>query len=301
MSIVKKLESRGFTTPPPFVSGSVQYEVMMGSVAYGVSDDTSDMDVYGFCVPPRHVVFPHLNGEILGFGRHKKRFEQWQQHHIHDPDALGGRGRDYDFQIFSIVKYFHLCMENNPNMIDSLFVPDRCVITSTKIGAMVRENGRIFLHKGAWHRFKGYAFSQVKKMMNKNPQGKRLETVQKYGYDTKFAYHVVRLLDEVEQILSGSDIDLTRDRERLKSIRRGEWTAERIKEFFEGKEKALEKLYETSKIPYAPDEEKIKQLLLNCLEEFYGNLEKCITRPDWSISTLRQITEIMDNVRPKLM
>ena len=82
---------------------------MVGSVAYGVAQDTSDRDVYGFCIPPKDVVFPHLAGEIMGFGTHRRRFDQYQQHHIQDVDAAGGSGVEYDVVIYSIVRYFQLC------------------------------------------------------------------------------------------------------------------------------------------------------------------------------------------------
>ena len=75
-SAVQKLTERGLCTPPSFLPTNVHYETIMGSVAYGVSSDTSDMDVYGFAIPPKEIVFPHLAGEIMGFGRQKKRFEQ---------------------------------------------------------------------------------------------------------------------------------------------------------------------------------------------------------------------------------
>ena len=56
------------------------------------------------------------------------------------------------------------------------------------------------------------------------------QLVAAHGYDTKFAYHVVRLIGEVEQILVEQDVDLQRDRELLKAIRRGEWTEERLRQ-----------------------------------------------------------------------
>jgi hypothetical protein len=37
-----------------------------------------------FVYHQKYVVFPHLNGEILGFGHHVERFEQWQKHHVKD-------------------------------------------------------------------------------------------------------------------------------------------------------------------------------------------------------------------------
>ena len=149
----------------------------MGSVAYGVSSDTSDVDVYGWAIPPKDDLFPHLRGEVPGFGTPRPRFEQFQEHHVEDRDALAGHGRMYDLTIYGIVKFFNLAMENNPNVIDSLFTPVNCVLHSTRVGNLVRENRKLFLHKGAWPKFKGYAYSQLHKISIKTPQGKRAELV----------------------------------------------------------------------------------------------------------------------------
>jgi predicted nucleotidyltransferase len=246
----------------------------MGSDAYGVSSDSSDIDIYGFCVPQKHMLFPHLNVEVSGFGRQIQRFEVWQQHHVQANEKM------YDFSIYGIVKYFQLLMDNNPNMIDSLFTPRRCVLHSTQIGEHVREHRRDFLHKGAWHRYKGYAYAQMSKISNKvnatNP--KRAADIERFGYDVKFAYHVVRLLCQVEQIMVEGDLDLERNREQLKAIRRGEWSIEQLQDYFTAKEKALEETYATSKLPHGPDEEHLKAILLECLEMQYGNLDDAVAR-----------------------
>jgi hypothetical protein len=161
---------------------------------------------------------------------------------------------------------------------------------------MVRDRRRDFLHKGAWHKFKGYSYSQLHKMDIKNPQpgSKRAADIEKHGMDSKFAYHVARLLDEAEQILTLGDLDLQRDRERLKAIRRGEWTAEQVREFFTQKEKALEQAYAESKLPHSPDEAKIKQLLLDCLEAHYGSLSDAVVTPTDERELLRQIKELCE-------
>ena len=298
-SVVQKLTDRGLIAPPSFLPTNVHYETIMGSVAYGVSSDTSDMDVYGFAIPPKEVVFPHLAGEIMEFGRQKKRFHQYQQHHIMVEDDLAGKGRNYDLSIYNIVKFFQLCMENNPNMVDSLFTPQECVLHITQVGNMVRENRRMFLHKGCWQKFKGYAYSQLHKMRSKNPEGKRKELREKFGYDVKFAYHVVRLLDECEQILSDGDLDLRRAREHMKAVRRGEVPEEEIRNWFNVKEKHLEELYnrEPSPVPHSPDEGKIKALLLQCLEHHYGSLDKCVVNPDAATQALREIKEVLERFK----
>lgn len=296
-STIQHLFSEGLIALPPFVHGSVQYETIMGSEAYGVSSGDSDRDIYGFCIPPKHMVFPHLAGKIDGFGRQKKRFDVWQKHHIFDQGAYGGRGCEYDLAVYSIVRYFHLCMEGNPNMVNSLFTPRRCVIFSTQLAERVRENRQMFLHKGMWHRFKGYAYSQLHKMDTKNPTGKRKETIEKFGYDTKFAYHCIRLICEVEQILVERDLDMQRDREMLKAIRRGDWPVERVREFFYEKESALERIYETSDLPHTPREEEIRILLLECLEIHYGGLDKCVQGTDFATTFMEEVETVVDRWR----
>jgi uncharacterized protein len=92
MSTLARLTDLGLTRPPRWLPGNVQYETIMGSVAYGVSADTSDVDVYGWAIPPKDDVFPHLRGEVSGFGTPRVRFEQYEEHHVRDADALAGRG-----------------------------------------------------------------------------------------------------------------------------------------------------------------------------------------------------------------
>jgi predicted nucleotidyltransferase len=272
----------------------------MGSVAYGVSSDTSDVDVYGWAIPPRDDLFPHLRGEVPGFGTPRPRFEQYQEHHIEDRDALAGHGRSYDLTIYGIVKFFNLAMENNPNVIDCLFTPVNCVLHSTRVGNIVREHRKLFLHKGAWPKFKGYAYSQLHKISIKQPQGKRARLVAEHGYDVKFAYHVVRLLTEVEMILTEQDIDLQRNNEQLKAIRLGEWTETRLRQWCAEKETHLERAYAESALRATPDEPKIRAVLLNCLEDHYGSLEGCIVNPDRAVEALRNIKAELERVNDLL-
>jgi predicted nucleotidyltransferase len=298
VSVIRELTDKGIAHPPKFVPTNIHYETMMGSVAYGVSSDTSDVDVYAWCIPPKDEIFPHLRGEVVGFGTQKRRFTQYQEHHLRDPDALGGTGREYDLTCYNVVDYFQLLMKNNPNLIDSLFTPDTCVLHVTRLGQMVRERRTMFLHKGSWHTFKGYAYQQVAKMARKERESsKRREMIERYGFDLKYAYHLVRLLNEAEQILVEGDLDLMRNREQLKSIRRGEWTEQQVRDYFTRKERELETLYHESKLPWSPDEAGIKQLLLDCLEEHYGNLDNAVVRPDEAVLALRQVVDLVDRLR----
>jgi predicted nucleotidyltransferase len=306
MHLINHLVRQKLISPPPWLPDNVHYLTIMGSVAYGVADTNdesapSDFDVYGWCIPPKDVVFPHTAGAIWGFGRYKEgmpksHFGVYQEHHVHDPTALSGKGREYDLQIYNVVKYVQLCMECNPNMIDSLFTPEVCVLHVTRVGQVLRDNRKLFLHQGICDRFKGYAYAQVHKMQTKEPEpgSKRAALREKFGFDAKFAYHTVRLLNEAEQLLLEGDLDLQRNREMLKSIRRGEWTMEQVLEYFEKKRIDLETARSKSPLPAAPDEGAIRGLLLRCLEAHYGSLEGCVTVPGRAEELLRRVKAMIE-------
>lgn len=298
-STFSRLVDKGLITDyPKFLKDNIHYEVLTGSIAYNVSQDISDIDIYGITIPPKNVLFPHLQGKILGFDDYSPEFNQYQQHRIGDKSARSGKGQVYDISIYSIVKYFKLAMDNNPNMVDTLFVPRNCILHITSVGEHIRNHRGLFLHKGSWHKFKGYAYSQLNKLDIKNPEqgSKRAALVEKYGYDVKFAYHVVRLLDEVEQILTTHDLDLTRAAEQLKSIRRGEWSKEDIVNYFKHKEPQLEKIYQESKLPYKPDVDRIRGVLLECLEMHYGSLSKAVNSESRLVQVLRGIKGEIDRL-----
>src|SRR5687768_7132376 len=110
MNLIQHLEAQGLIRPPHWLTANTMYLTIMGSIAYGVADTNdegaSDFDVYGFCIPPKDVVFPHLAGHVWGFGKFKEgmpsdTFGQYQKHHVVDPTARGGKGREYDLQIYN--------------------------------------------------------------------------------------------------------------------------------------------------------------------------------------------------------
>lgn len=305
--LIKKLEERGLITPPSWLPTNTMYLTIWGSHAFGVADTSvkdkfADYDHMGFCIPPKNLVFPHLDGHIPGFGSEnqfekKQLWSDWIQHHVIDESAR----KEYDFTVHSIVKFFQMLLECNPNTIDTLFTRIEHVVHITNVGQMVRDNRQLFLSKAAWKRYRGYAQKQLHKMDSKKAEGTRQEIVDKFGYDVKFAYNIVRLLDEAEQILLEGDIDLQRSREQMKAIRRGDWKPQEVRDWYMSKEKALEAAYTSCTLPLKPDENKVRQLLTDCLEEHYGKLgAETLGQPDWAMDALRKYDELATTLRSKL-
>lgn len=291
MKLLNDLISKNLANPPRWLKDNLQFAVAMGSRAYGCENTDSDTDIYGFCIPPKHIIFPHEAGMIQGFDKNIDQFNNWQQHHIYYQD------KEYGFDVYSIIRYFRLVADNNPNMVDSLFVPGHCVLFETELARKVRENRNLFLSKKAYHTFHGYAHQQLHKMANKEKAGeKRKGYIEKYGYDVKFAYHLVRLTEECKQILEEGTLDLQRKRELYKSIRRGDWTETQVREWYSEQEKYLEALYHKSELRNSPDEKALKELLIECLERHYGSLSKSLHQPDKYENIVREIQKLIGNV-----
>ena len=92
---------------------------------------------------------------------------------------------------------------------------------------------------------------------------------------------------------------MTKDVEHLKAIRRGEVHEEDIYKWFGEKELQLEKLFTESTLQIKPDEDRIKNLLLQCLEHHYGSLEKCVIPQNKAEKAILEISEIIQKYNIK--
>ena len=108
----------------------------------------------------------------------------------------------------------------------------------------------------------------------RNPKRSALE--ERHGYDTKHAYHLVRLIRMCREVLTTGKVIVKRpDREELLSIRNGAWSYEQLIEFAEREDKELNALYNSTNIlPKTPDKDMLDKL---CIEL----VEKSLSRYSW--------------------
>jgi predicted nucleotidyltransferase len=92
---------------------------------------------------------------------------------------------------------------------------------------------------------------------------------EKFGYDTKHAYHLVRLIRMCREVLLTGKVIVKRpDREELLAIRNGAWTYEQLIDFAEREDKELNTIYNTSDVlPKVPNKEKLDQLCIQLVEK----------------------------------
>ena len=104
---------------------------------------------------------------------------------------------------------------------------------------------------------------------------KRKEIVDKFGYDTKNASHLIRLLRMAMEFLSTGELNVWRkDAPQLLEIKRGEWTLDKIKDESDRLFKLSEEAFLRSKLPVKPDYEKAEKLLINILKESFSDSKR---------------------------
>lgn len=118
-------------------------------------------------------------------------------------------------------------------------------------------------YKGARKHYQHY----VSWRRNRNP--KRADLEERYGYDTKHASHLCRLLKMGEEILRDGVVLVRRpDAEWLKGIRQGTMGYEELLAWAEERLQSLPDLMAASSLPEEPPEEDAEALVVELTEEF---------------------------------
>lgn len=259
-----------------------------GSHMYGTNGPESDEDFKGVCIPPKKF--------ILG----TSKFEQYEERTNSAGSGRRNTKEDIDLEIYSLPKFLHLLTENNPNIVELLFSPVNCLLFCNEYGKEILDNRNIFLSLRIKHKFSGYAYSQkhkitagietVKKLKEwgvtkeehlndevlKNlgslglKTGGRLSLLLKYGYDTKFASHLIRLfLFGIELLKEGKLMLPASQNNYLVDIKNGKYTWPEILEKATQLEHLTEIAYLHSKLPQTPDFEAIENLQISMFERYW--------------------------------
>jgi len=104
---------------------------------------------------------------------------------------------------------------------------------------------------------------------SRNPARAELEA--KYGYDTKHAMHMVRLMRRGREILSTGKVIVKRaDAEELLSIRAGAWSYGQLLDFAADMEIKIQDASITSTLPRAPDRDALDKLCISLVTAKHG-------------------------------
>jgi len=229
-----------------------------GSIAHGMyipssdPDSIDDKDIMGVCIP-------ELNN-YLGFGKFQQKEKMY---------------KEWDSVVYEIRKFFRLLLKANPNVMSLLWLEPNMYITRTPLGARLIENRELFVSKQAYHSFNGYAYGQFKRMTHFKFEGymgvKRKELVERHGYDTKNAAHLIRLLRMgIEFLTEGRLYVHRKDSEQLLAIKHGEWALDKVKDEAEHLFRLAEEAYVASKLPNEPNREEAERLLIGIILDHFN-------------------------------
>ncbi|HOY67806.1 MAG TPA: nucleotidyltransferase domain-containing protein [Candidatus Ozemobacteraceae bacterium] len=159
-------------------------------------------------------------------------------------------------------------------------LPERSVISNDQIGAadilsrrgdlsdeMMMPNFLLMLDRERSYRAARREWQQYHTWkQERNP--KRAELEERYGYDTKHALHLVRLLRMSLEILTTGVVVVRRpDREELLAIKRGDWPFERLIEYAESMQARIKSARDGSILPEEPDRVALNTLCTDIVRE----------------------------------
>lgn len=191
-------------------------------------------------------------------------------------NEFGSRGTkefmegEWDIVVYELQKVMRLLEKGNPNVLSLLWLPDNLYIKRSEVGENLILNRDVFSGRHVYHSFAGYANAQLHKMEHGAFNGymgeKRKGLVEKYGYDTKNAAHLIRLLRMAIEFLRDGRLIVDRggyDATELLDIKHGSWSLEKVKREAERLFRRAEDAYDRSTLPPVPDHEVINELCTN--------------------------------------
>jgi predicted nucleotidyltransferase len=160
-------------------------EFMVGSKLYGTDTEASDTDYSGVFMPHENMVYGFERAEEVDLSVKSKRADG-----KNDENAV-------DKTLYEFRKFVRLAMDNNPNVLEQMFVNRENLVYSNYFGEELLRNAHLFPHRGLAVKYKAYAFSQKHKMVIRTDNFHALENAQEWLADYVTEDRAKQLLVEV--------------------------------------------------------------------------------------------------------
>jgi hypothetical protein len=98
-----------------------------------------------------------------------------------------------DLVIYSLHKFLRLALKGNPQIVEMFFL--KSYVKVDPMGLKLQELAPYIVSRSCGNAYLGYMNAQLQRLLGERGQKgvNRPELVEKYGYDTKYAMHIVRL------------------------------------------------------------------------------------------------------------
>lgn len=207
----------------------VIYRCVVGSTAYGLAQDGSDVDRRGFYLPPADLA--------------------WSLAQV--PEQLE---TDHEEVYWEIEKFIRLALKANPNALECLYSP--LVETCTPLALELLNLRDIFLSRYIHRTYNAYVLSQFKKLE---------QDLRNHGQIRwKHVMHLIRLLLSGGVVLRQGFVPLRADEHRdlLLAIRRGDVPWEDVECWRLELHRELDHALQSTELPEHPDYERANEFLI---------------------------------------
>jgi predicted nucleotidyltransferase len=208
----------------------VIYRCVIGSQAYGLANEASDIDRRGIYLPPADL--------------------HWSLYGV--PEQL--ENEDTQEAYWEIQKFLVLALKANPNVLECLYTTR--IEEATPLAERLLAMRSIFLSRLVYQTYNGYVLSQFKKMQaDLRNQGQ---------VKWKHVMHLIRLLLSGISILGEGLVPVSVDQhlEKLLAIRRGEMPWQEVEDWRKRLHQEFNGASETTRLPERPDYERANAFLI---------------------------------------
>jgi len=209
----------------------VIFQCVIGSQAYGLSDERSDVDRRGIYLPPADLHWS-LYGTPEQLECHETQEAYWE-----------------------LQKFINLALKANPNVLECLYSP--LVEKATPLGQELLGRRSIFLSRLVFQTYNGYVMSQFKKMQ---------ADIRNQGQvKWKHVMHLIRLLLSGIHVLREGEVPVRVDakfRDSLLGIKRGEMPWSETERWRKSLHVEFEQALEQTRLPERPDYVAANEILI---------------------------------------
>jgi uncharacterized protein len=238
--------------------------VLVGSQMHGTGDPAGeDTDIMALVIEPKWMVFSSYNFET-------KQIRT-------QPEGVRSGPGDTDYVAHTLRKWIRLAAKGNPTILLPLFVPNDHVGLQhvTMEGDTLRQNRGLFITKSAGAQHLGYMTAQRSRLTGERggKHTNRPELIERYGYDTKYAMHMLRLGYQGLELMTKGTVTLPVAEPYLStlvSVRKGLKSLDdclAIQAYLEGE---LEQAITKADLPVHPDPVVVGKLCADLYESYWA-------------------------------
>lgn len=230
-------------------------QALVGSTIHGTAvAATDDRDEMGIAIEPAT--------KVVGLQHFETMVYRTQ------PEGVRSGPGDLDLTIHSLRKYARLAAKGNPTILLPLYVPPSGLIGKTHgLGHELRKQRDMFVSKEVGKSFLGYLIAQKERLMGDRGQMRvtRTELIEQYGFDTKYAGHVIRLAHQGIELMTTGTLTLPlkqSERQEVLDVRTGKFSFQQVLTRAGDLERELRDSLDAQVVPDKPDIEAIDKFLV---------------------------------------